>query len=214
MTRIVIGLALLGILVGPAEAPAETPGLSPGDLSRLSRGEILYREQLPTAEDAPAGNGGTAVAVLKADPEEVWRILMDFDHYAGLFPRLKGSEVVHRNGERALVRFHVAVGFFNFRFFVAHMVSQEGRELRWRLDRSRENDLFRDTWGYWRLDPLPDGRVLVTYAMGSQTVLPAFMTRGSEQESVVKTVAALKARVEQSRGVRHAESRPGVPGEV
>jgi hypothetical protein len=70
------------------------------------------------------------------------------------------------------------------------------RRIRWRLDRSRAHDLFRDTWGYWQLDPLPGGGVLVTYAMGSHTVLPAFLTRGSEQESVVKTVAALKARVD------------------
>ena len=34
------------------------------------------------------------------------------------------------------------------------------------------------------------------YAMGSRTVLPAFLTRGSERESVVQTLALLKARVE------------------
>ncbi len=38
--------------------------------------------------------------------------------------------------------------------------------------------------------------MLVTYAMGSRTVLPGFLTSGAERESVMKTMAALKARVE------------------
>src|SRR3989337_2189129 len=86
-----------------------------------------------------------------------------------------------------LVRFHVAAGPFNFRFSVQHVVSWRDRRIHWRLDQSQSNDLFRDTWGYWQLEPASGGRVMVTYAMGSQTVLPAFLTRGSEQDSVVKT---------------------------
>jgi len=196
---IVAGLALLGA----AHALASAPALTPDDLDRLSRGEILFRAEVPVADGALAGNGGTAVMVLEADPETVWRILTDFDHYAGLFPRLKESEVLHRDGGAALVLFRVGVGPFNFRFFVTHLVSREERQISWRLERSRANDLFEDTWGYWRLEPLPGGRLLVTYAMGSRTVLPAFLTRGSEQDSVLQTVAALRTRVER---VRRAEA--------
>lgn len=199
MARALTRIILLLVLLAPGPAPAAAPALSPNDLDRLSRGEILFKDQLPSAGGAPTGNGGTAMVVLQADPEEVWRILTDFSHYAGLFPRLKESEVMTQEGAYALIRFRVAVGLFSFRFAVAHFVSREERQIRWRLDRGQANDLFLDTWGYWRLDPLPGGRVLVTYAMGSQTVLPAFLTRGSEQESVVKTVAALKARVERTR---------------
>ncbi len=36
----------------------------------------------------------------------------------------------------------------------------------------------------------------MTYAMASRTMLPAFLTRGSEQDSVIQTMAALKARAE------------------
>lgn len=193
---VLVQLSLLLSGVAPL-ARAASPALSPGDLARLHRGEVVFKDQLPSAEDAPVGNGGTAIALLQADLREVWRILTNFAHYAGLFPRVKESETMEQAGGRTLVRFRVAVGPFSFRFFVTHLVSWEERQIRWRLDRSQANDLFRDTWGYWQLDAVSSGWVLVTYAMGSRTVLPAFLTNRSERESVVKTVAALKARVEQ-----------------
>jgi len=198
MVRNVVLIALL--LVFPPFLPraAATPNLSPGDLGRLQRGEIVFKPDLPQSEGSQTGNGGTAMALVDADVEAVWRILTDFAHYAGLFPRLKESEVVDQFGTRALVRFHVNVGPFHFRFNIAHVVSWGNRQIRWHLDRTQTNDLFQDTWGYWQLDPLPGSRVLVTYGMASRTVLPAFLTRGSEQDSVVQTIAALKARVERA----------------
>ena len=203
ITRVLIVFALvqsalsLPGVVPPA--PAAPPALSPSDLTRLHRGEIVFKDQFLPAEGAPVGNGGTAVALLQADPEEVWRILTNFAHYAGLFPHLTESEIMDQAGARTLVRFRIAMGPFDFCFFVTHVVSWDDRQIRWRLDRSQTNDLFRDTWGYWQLDPVPGRRVLVTYAMGSRTVLPSFLTRDSERKSVVKAVAALKARVEWAR---------------
>jgi len=194
LALLLVPLLLLSLLSAPS-TPAPSP-LSPGDFARLYGGEIVFRGELPSAADSPSGNGGTAFALLHANAEEVWQVLTDFDHYAGLFPRLAESEMVAHSGRWRLVRFRVAVGPFSFSFFVNHVVSQDERQIRWRLDRTQSNGLFRDTWGYWRLDHAPSGWVLVTYAMGSQTVLPAFLTRGSERESVVQTLAALKARVE------------------
>lgn len=199
MVHVLVTTALLLVSLTPLPALASPPALSPSDVDRLNRGEIVFRTDLPSAEGAPTGNGGTAFALLDADLGAIWRVLTDFAHYAGLFPRLSESEVVDQEEARARVRFHVAMGLFNFRFTVSHVVSWREHVIRWRLDRSQANDLFYDTWGYWQLDPGPGGQVLVTYAIGSRTMLPAFLTRGAEQESVVKTMAALKARVERLR---------------
>lgn len=198
--RVLVALVLIqSFFLSPGfarSAARDSLALSSADLTQLYRGEIVFKNRLPSAGATRRGNGGTAVVLLQADADEVWQVLTDFSHYAGLFPRLKESELLDQNGAHTLVRFRVSVGPFNFRFFVTHVVSLEERKIRWYLDQSRTNDLFRDTWGYWRLDPIPGGGVLVTYAMASRTVLPAFLTSGAERESVVKTVAALKARVE------------------
>lgn len=64
-----------------------------------------------------------------------------------------------------------------------------------RLDQGQDNDLFRDQWGYWKVEPWGEG-ALVTYAMGGRTTLPAFLTRGSGQDAAVLTMKALKEHVE------------------
>lgn len=186
-----IGL-LLGMLPG---ATAAAPALAPDEAARLRRGEVLFRGEVPLRDGRQMGNGGTAIVLVRAPIDQIWKILMDFEGYAGLFPRVRNTEVVERIGNRTLVRFDLQVGPFAFQFFVNNFVRQSERLLLWRLDGERENDLFRDTWGYWQLEPVPEG-VLVTYAMGSLTHLPAFLTRGAEQDGVVQTARALKVKAE------------------
>ena len=120
---------------------------------------------------------------------------MDFPGHAGLFPRVKESEVLEHGSGRTLVRYRVSVGPFTFRFFVNNYAGAANHPLRWRLDRGRDYELFRDQWGYWKVEPWDDG-VLVTYAMGGRTTLPAFLTRGAGEQGAVQTVKALKERVE------------------
>ncbi len=40
--------------------------------------------------------------------------------------------------------------------------------------------------------------MVLTYAMAAHTVLPAFLTRGSERDGLVATVKAVRDRAEQS----------------
>ncbi len=98
-----VSLALLFVFLIPRVAPAAAPALSPDDLSRLQRGEIIVKEELPSVEGDSIGNGGTAVAVLKADLETIWLVLTGFTHYAGLFPRLTGFRG-RRSGRAACSR--------------------------------------------------------------------------------------------------------------
>ncbi len=88
-----------------------------------------------------------------------------------------------------------AVGPFTFRFFVDNYADSSAHVLRWQLDHGHDNDLFREHWGYWKVEPWGDG-VLVTYAMGGRTTLPVFLTRRAGQDGAVLTMKALKERVE------------------
>lgn len=69
------------------------------------------------------------------------------------------------------------------------------RRLQWQLASGRSNQLFRQSWGYWQIEPHRDG-ALLTYAMAAQTVLPAFLTRGAEREGLVDTIKAVRDRAE------------------
>ncbi len=65
----------------------------------------------------------------------------------------------------------------------------------WHLAHERQNELFRDKWGYWQVEPHRDGTML-TYAMATRTVLPAFLTRGAERNGLIETLKAVRKRAE------------------
>jgi ribosome-associated toxin RatA of RatAB toxin-antitoxin module len=189
--------ALIVLLLIPA---ASAPALSDSDAIRLKRGEIVFSADLPPGPIKEGGMGGTAVALLNADAEAVWQTLLDFQGHAGLFPRVKESAVIEQRADQTVVGYRIAVGFFSFRFFVRNYADAPAHTLRWELDQSRENDLFREHWGYWRVETRDEG-TLVTYAMGGRTTLPAFLTRGAGRDGTILTVKALKDRVEQGQAL-------------
>lgn len=192
-------LTLMLLLVPPNEA-APSPVLSDHDAASLRRGAIVFSADVPPGPTTGGGMGGTAVALLHAETEAVWQTLLDFPGHAELFPRLKESAVVERRANQTLVSYRVAVGMFSFRFFVRNYADALDHILRWELDQSRRNTLFRDHWGYWKVEPWEEG-TLVTYAMGGRTTLPAFLTRGAGREGVILAVKALKVRVEQRQAL-------------
>lgn len=193
--RLSAGLLAFVILL-PLSSPAGAGlSLSSHDERLLRQGRILFKPAVPAGGTLSSAMGGTALALLDADTETVWRTLVDFPGHAQLFPRVKESQVMERRVDRTLVRYLVAVGPFSFRFFINNYADPAAHVLRWELDRGQENGLFQDHWGYWKVEPWHEG-VLVIYAMGGRTTLPVFLTRGAGQEGTILTLKALKARVE------------------
>jgi len=198
-SRTLAFLALVLLLPSPPPA-ASSPALSDSEVKLLRRGAIVFNADLPPGPNTDGGMGGTASAFLQADTEAVWRTLLDFPSHAGLFPRVKESAVLAHQDNQTLVSYRVAVAGFSFRFFIKNYADTFAHTLRWELDQSRPNDLLRDHWGYWKVEPWGEG-TLVTYAMGGRTALPAFLTRGAGREGTVLTMKALKERVERRQAL-------------
>lgn len=162
---------------------------------RLDVGQVVVLETLPPGGGRGAAEGGTALSVVHASPEEVWRVLVDYPRHSGLYPRVTTAEVIESDPRHALVRYVVGVGPFTFGFHVDNYPSAGRRRLDWRLAQGRSNGLFRDTWGYWHIEPHAEG-VLLTYAMAARTMLPSFLTRGAERDGLVEALRAVKERAE------------------
>jgi len=192
-----IRVTLCGLLIVllSAPAPAEPVPLSRDEERRLAAGEIVLRDELPPGGDLRHSHGGTAVALVRARPAAVWQLLVDYPNHAGLYPRVVGAEVVEADASRALVRYVVGVGPFSFGFHVNNFPEPARRRLVWRLAHERPNDLFRDSWGYWEVQPRADDSI-VTYAMAARTTLPAFVVRAAERDGIVETLRAVRARAE------------------
>ena len=197
MKRCVLLVALL--IVAGSSAQANPVGLSANQLWRLEHGEIVVLDVVPPGGGIwQQGQGGTAVTFVNAFPKTVWRVLVDYPRHRGLYPRVTSAEVLAADRGRTLVRYVVGVGPLSFGFHVNNYPDEAHGRLVWRLDRERRNSLFRDTWGYWQVEPRGDG-VMLTYAMGARTTLPAFLTRRAERDGLVETVKAVRERAEQSR---------------
>ncbi len=139
--------------------------------------------------------GGTAVALVRATPDAVWRVLVDYERHSGLYPHVTDVRVLESDASRALVKYTVGVGWFSFGLHVNNYPDAEQHRLVWKLALDRSNGLFRDSWGYWKVDADARGARL-TYAMAARTMLPGFLTRGAERDGLVETVRAVRERVE------------------
>lgn len=189
---------LLAVLIVATVVPgAKALELSTDQEHRLEIGEVVVMNVLPPGGTAKASQGGTVLALVRATTEVVWQVLTDYPRHLGLYPRVVGARVLESDTDHALVRYVLGIGPFSFGFHVNNYPDEARRRIVWRLAQERPNDLFRESWGYWQLDPRPAG-VLVTYAMAARTVLPAFLTRGAERDGLVETVKAVRERAEQS----------------
>jgi hypothetical protein len=172
---------------------ATDPGLSEEHRRRLDRREIVVLDVLPAGGDARHSTGGTGLAVVHAAPARVWRILVDYAHHAGLYPRVIDVAIVEETGSRAVVRYVVGIGPLSFGFHVTtHPEAARGR-LAWRLARDRPNDLFQDSWGYWQVDAHPHCHL----CDGRPHPPPGVPRPRGRVGRLIATLRAVRARAEQ-----------------
>ena len=192
------GLLALTLVAGALVAAAAPvpPGLSDDQRRRLAAGEVVVRDVMPPGA-SPSARGGTAVAVVRASPEQVWRILVDYPGHARYYPRVVAVEVVQSDERRAVVRYDVAIGPFAFSFHMDKYPDPKRRRIEWHLAEGHGHGLFRENSGYWAVDEVDRGS-LVTYAIAVRTVLPAFVTGRSERDSLVETMTAMRKLAEES----------------
>jgi ribosome-associated toxin RatA of RatAB toxin-antitoxin module len=188
-------VALVSIAFGLAAASgAASLGLSADQQHRLAAGDVVVVDTLPPGASKSAG-GGTAVGLVRAAPERVWPVLVDYRGHPRYYPRVVSAELVEADAQHALVRYEVAVGPFSFAFHMIKYPDPVRRRIEWYLDASHPNNFFKENTGYWQVEPA-EGGSLVTYAIAVRTILPGFVTLGAERESLVDTIKRLRKLVE------------------
>jgi ribosome-associated toxin RatA of RatAB toxin-antitoxin module len=196
--RSVHGLLLLVAVVGwlVSACPAASPQtFSDDERRRLAAGEVVVHDALPPGGSANA-RGGTAFAVVRASPDQVWRVLVDYPGHVRYYPRVVAAEVVENAGRQVVVRYEVAVGPFSFNFYMDKFPDPQRRRIEWRLAEGRGHGMFRENSGYWQVDPR-ESTSLVTYAIAVRTLLPAFVTLGAERDSLLDTITSMRKLVEE-----------------
>jgi ribosome-associated toxin RatA of RatAB toxin-antitoxin module len=195
------GLLVLLVVAGwlVAASPAASPQtFSDDERRRLAAGEVVVTDALPPGASATA-RGGTAFAIVRASPDEVWRVITDYPGNVRYYPRVVAVEVVENTGRQVVVRYEVAAGPFSFNVYLDKFPDPQRRRIEWNLAEGRDHGMFRENSGYWQVDPR-ERTSLVTYAIAVRTVLPAFVTLGAERDSLLETVTSLRKLVEEGGG--------------
>jgi polyketide cyclase/dehydrase/lipid transport protein len=181
----------LGLVAGLG-APSLGAGADQHD--RLAAGEVVVLDTLPPGA-SPSAAGGTALGLVRASPESVWAVLVDYRGHPRYYPRVISAEPVEVDAQHALVRYEVGIGPFSFEFHMMKYPDPARRRVEWHLDPNHPNNFFRENSGYWQVDPA-EGGSLVTYAIAVRTILPGFITFGAERRSLVDTINKLRKLVE------------------
>jgi hypothetical protein len=188
MTNVFV--VLLVVLTGGTSAWAASPTLSADQQRRLDAGEVVLLDVLPPGASESA-QGGTAVALVCAPPAAVWDVLVDWRNHPALYPRVTRAEVTQTDPPRVRVRYTLAIGPFSFDVYMDKYPDAARRRVTWRLAEDRPSTFFAESSGYWQVDEA-GAESLVTYAVATRTLVPAFLTRGAQRDSLVSTVQALR----------------------
>jgi ribosome-associated toxin RatA of RatAB toxin-antitoxin module len=192
----------LVVLVGwllAAASPVPTAEVPEDVRRRLTAGEVVVTDALPPGASTTA-HGGTAVAILRAAPEQVWRVIVDYRGHPRYYPRVTSADVVEKDERRVIVHYTVAVGPFSFGFYMEKCPDPQRRRVEWHLADGRPHGLFRENAGYWQIHPTDERNAsLVTYAIAVRTMLPASITAGGERASLTETMIGLRKLVDASR---------------
>jgi ribosome-associated toxin RatA of RatAB toxin-antitoxin module len=191
---VVVAALVAGALVATAW-PASPTGLSDAQRHRLAAGEVVVRDALPPGASKSA-RGGTALAVVRASPERVWRVLMDYPGHSRYYPRVVAAEVVESTERQVVVRYEVGVGPFYFNFHMNKYPDPKRRRIEWHLADGRANGLFRENSGYWQVEEA-EHATLVTYAIAVRTLVPTFLTPGAERDSLTETITGMRKLAEE-----------------
>jgi ribosome-associated toxin RatA of RatAB toxin-antitoxin module len=191
-----VAISFLGSLPAAESVPASAPVAMPAPVSvpvSVPASAQVTLTQLDS-EDLYYIHGSFET---NSAPEDVWRVLSDYQGLQGILSGLRSSKVLERNGDKALVE-QIMVGQFLFFHKAVRLVLQIKEDAPWRIDfASADNAPFRHYEGSWEIDRTPQGcRVDYTLDVSRGDMAPQFMERQLFQDNSMALMKELSAEVE------------------
>jgi hypothetical protein len=174
--------------------------LTAAEIARITSGNQAECSviALPVSKSSPKGTMRcTSVQEIKAPPEVVWKLLLDFPRYPKFVGGIASCEPYkkHRTltgGKMIWARYTAAVGPFKLRYYLEHQYEPLQHCMVWTLDYSRRSDIF-DSVGYWYIEQRPTGsRVYYT----QDTLLPSWIPSSLRKKFTQAAMHAATARLE------------------
>ena len=128
----------------------------PSPLSKEEQASLESGEAVRRQVKNESGGRGIAIMDVKAPPEKIWKIILDYSQYPSWIDNLKRTQVYGGNAEKGYnVEFELGVLGMQITYYIDHDLHADKGHLTWQLDYSRESDID-DSTGYWLVYPVPD----------------------------------------------------------
>ena len=187
---------------GPSAASPPTSAAKTNDASNT-----------PSVTEARRGNKTFAVGkiLVNARPEQIWKILTDYNNAPDIFTNLQKCEVVEDKGRNKLVRqlVHPKGTPLNLDYIVE--ITETAPTL---MEWHRKSGALKEVAGSWRLEQSEaDGPTKVTYSiyLDGGLLLPAWLLRGQSKSYLPELLNAIKTASEKdSKTAARKTGRLGV----
>jgi carbon monoxide dehydrogenase subunit G len=158
--RLIAVALALGVLTARA-SPASADGLSRQETQRLLRGESVARRQQNSFGDERYV-GGVSYVILDSPADDVARLVSDPAVWKRVLPKTRSARAVGSAGGDALIEVSSGTLFLEANYTMR--LRRESDGIKFWLDRARPHDVA-DAWGFLRVEPMGDGRSLVSYGV-------------------------------------------------
>jgi ribosome-associated toxin RatA of RatAB toxin-antitoxin module len=201
ITKLVPSLSILAILnlsvwgyIAPANAGEHVAHV------QHSQSHQLHPSHNAEVTEEKIGNRvyQTSKVTVHSKPENVWRLLTDYDNAHSVFPCVKKCKLVKDKGTHKIVEHSIKPSGFPGSFtYVLEIKETPNRLQEWR----RISGDFHEVDGFWRLEPSEDGNSThVTYAsyVNGGFFMPQALIKRQTRMDVPAVMAALKTHAETS----------------
>jgi len=157
--RFLASAVLASVLLAGGSARADSLGA--GEVDRLLRGDCVARTQ-ELHRGLRRYVGGVAYKIFDATPEDLASLLDDVGDWGRFLPKTRDAHRVGAIGNDPLVQ--ITHGSALVQVGYTLRVHRDGSSVRFWMDPARPHDI-EDVWGFFRAEPMGDGRTLVTYGI-------------------------------------------------
>lgn len=132
--------------------------------------------------------------LIKAKPEKVWNVLLDYEHYTEFMP-LKEVKVKSRHGSYDIVFFHPEAPLG---FDTTYELKRSYFKDQWKITFEKHSGKIKSIKGYWKLESFSGAYTKATYINNIDTgmLLPSFVKDYFTKGGLKKLAEGVKKRVE------------------
>ncbi|OGP61211.1 MAG: hypothetical protein A2V67_09985 [Deltaproteobacteria bacterium RBG_13_61_14] len=189
---------ILGFLLVTCPRPPAWAEFTPQEWEVLKTGEVLATEVFTPKPDGTQATDVLVKIWIKGPPEDVWKVIRDYDHFGEFMPRVRSCRITKQDGEAYWIVYDMEVLGIQVIYNLITMGKEKYRRIEFDLDRLKPNDI-REARGYYVLDDAPDGQgTVLSYSalVATGIPVPQVIARRISKPNLIQVLKNVRQRVE------------------